>query len=235
MAAKNCPETPRQKMINMMYIVLTAMLALNVAAEVLDAFQVVDSSLIQTLKTVDMKNEQIYSSFEQAYAENEAKVGEWKEKADSVRLMTAGMNSYLASLKEDLVRDSGCKKVSSENPLKPNDFYLVTEDGDTLILNKEDDLNSPAEFMITQKNATVLKERLNEYRENMISLVEEGDTELKNTVQSALDTSDPPVNMREGGESKSWETERFLDKPLVAILTLISKIQIDVKNFQIPI
>jgi hypothetical protein len=50
MGAKNCPETPRQKMINMMYIVLTAMLALNVAAEVLEAFKVVDISLLETFK-----------------------------------------------------------------------------------------------------------------------------------------------------------------------------------------
>ena len=48
-------------MINMMYIVLTAMLALNVAAEVLEAFRLIDSSLIHTLGAVDMKNQQIYS------------------------------------------------------------------------------------------------------------------------------------------------------------------------------
>ena len=48
MGTKNCPETPRQKMINMMYLVLTAMLALNVAAETLQAFKIVDASLIKT-------------------------------------------------------------------------------------------------------------------------------------------------------------------------------------------
>ncbi|MFW5773412.1 MAG: gliding motility protein GldM [Tangfeifania sp.] len=230
MGGKNCPETPRQKMINMMYIVLTAMLALNVAAEVLEAFQVVDSSLIETLKTVDMKNEQVYASFEQAYAENAAKVGEWKEKADQLKNLTAEMYSYVARLKEDLVRDSGVTPVSGENPLEEDDFYLVTQDGDTLILKKEDDLNAPSEYMITQGNAEILKEKLNEYRENMLALVDEEDEELRNTIKAALDTSDPPVNMREGGESKSWETQRFLNKPLVAILTLLSKIQIDVKN-----
>ena len=230
MGAKNCPETPRQKMINMMYIVLTAMLALNVASEVLEAFQVVDSSLIETLKTVDMKNEQVYASFEQAYAENAAKVGEWKEKADQLRNLTSEMGSYISQLKENLVRDSGVTPVSSENPLEENAFYLVTQDGDTLILKKEDDLNAPSEYMITQKNATILKEKINEYRENLLVLIPEEDEELARTIQAALDTSDPPVNMKEGGESKSWESERFLNKPLVAVLTLLSKIQIDVKN-----
>ncbi len=231
MGAKNCPETPRQKMINMMYIVLTAMLALNVAAEVLEAFKVVDSSLLATLETVDMKNAQVYSSFEQAYAENEAKVGEWKDKADEVRTMTDSLVAYISVVKEELVKTSGYKTVSPDSPLESDDFYFVAQNGDTLVLRKEDDLNVPSEYMITQKNATILKENINEFRENLISMLdEEADTELINTVNSALDTSDPPVNLREGGESKSWETERFMDKPLVAVLTLLSKIQIDIKN-----
>jgi gliding motility-associated protein GldM len=230
MAAKNCPETPRQKMINMMYIVLTAMLALNVAAEVLEAFKVVDSSLIQTLKTVDMKNAQVYAAFEQAYAENPARVGEWKAKADDIKIKTDELIKYITQLKENLVRDSGCKLAGTEKELTSRDFYFVTESGDTLIINKEDDLNAPSEYMITQNNATLLKEKITEFRDAITGLIEEGDEDLKNTILSALDTSDPPVNLREGGQSKSWETEHFLDKPLVAILTLLSKMQIDIKN-----
>ncbi len=230
MGAKNCPETPRQKMINMMYIVLTAMLALNVAAEVLEAFRVVDSSLNETLRTVDMKNAQVYASFEQAYAENETRVGEWKEKADYVRQETDSMFSYISSIKEELVRKSGYKPVNSENQILGDEFYYVTDAGDTLILRKEDDLNVPSQYMITQKNATALKEEIEKFRNDLISLLEEEDVELKETIMTALDTSDPRVNLREGGEKKSWETERFLDKPLVAVLTLLSKIQIDIKN-----
>ncbi len=230
MGSKNCPETPRQKMINMMYIVLTAMLALNVAAEVLEAFRVVDSSLNETLKTVDMKNAQVYASFERAYAENEARVGEWKEKADYVKKETDNLFLYISGIKEELVRKSGYKPVNSENRLIGKEFYYVTDASDTLILRKEDDLNVPSEHMITKRNATALKEEIEKFRSNLISLIEEEDVELRNTILTSLDTSDPRVNLREGGESKSWETERFLDKPLVAVLTLLSKIQIDVKN-----
>lgn len=213
-----------------MYIVLTAMLALNVAAEVLEAFNVVDSSLIQTLKTVDMKNAQVYSEFDQAYAENPAKVAEWKEKADKVKAETQKMISFIDQVKEQLVRESAYQVVSPDVILKSEDTYLATESGDTLILSKQDDLNSPSEFMITQKNATVLKDNISEYRNILVGFIQEQDEELKNTVLSALDTSDPPVNFKEGGEAKSWESEYFLDKPLIAVLTLLSKIQIDVKN-----
>ncbi len=64
MGTKNCPETARQKMINMMYLVLLAMMAMNVAAEVLDAFRVVDSSLVQTYGTLEKKANQQYAAFE---------------------------------------------------------------------------------------------------------------------------------------------------------------------------
>ncbi len=230
MSAKNCPESPRQKMINMMYIVLTAMLALNVASEVLEAFRVVDSSLNETLRTVDMKNAQVYASFDQAYAENATRVSEWKDKADYVRQETDSLFSYIAGLKEELIRKSGYKPVNSETRLEGREFIYVTQSGDSLMLRKEDDLNVPSEFMITQKNATRLKESIEVFRSNLISMVNENDTELIENISASLDTSDPGINLREGGENDSWETERFLEKPLVAVLTMLSKIQIDVKN-----
>ena len=217
-------------MINMMYLVLTAMLALNVAAEVLDAFKVVDISLLETLKTVDMKNAQVYARFEQAYVENETRVGPWKEKSDLVKVKTDSIHAYISNIKEELVKKSGYKPYTGENPIQSNEFYLATKEGDTLIISKADDLNVPSEFMITQKKATELKEEIEKFKETLLTLIDESDVELRNNILSALDTSDPPVNLREGGESKSWETERFLDKPLVAVLTLLSKIQIDVKN-----
>jgi len=230
MGSKNCPETPRQKMINMMYIVLTAMLALNVAAEVLEAFKVVDISLLQTLETVDMKNAQVYARFEQAFAENETRVGSWKEKADMVKSQTDSLIAYIGTIKKEMVLRSGASAVTSEEPLLSDQFFLATNEGDTLRISKPDDLNAPSEFMITQKHATELKEAIETYRTSLVSLIDDNDESLKNTIESGLDTSDPPVNLREGGENKSWETERFLDKPLVAMLALLSKIQIDVKN-----
>lgn len=230
MGAKNCPETPRQKMINMMYIVLTAMLALNVASEVLEAFRIVDSSLIQTLKAVDMKNNQIYSSFEQAYIENPTKVEEWKSKADKVRNSTNELISYISQLKEELVRYSGSELVNAENPLEEEDFYFVTESGDTLVVKKEDDLNAPSELMITQKKAFELNDNIEKFRNGLIALLGENDAELIESIQKVLETSDLEVKSKEGGEKNTWEAQFFLDKPLVAILTLLSKIQIDIKN-----
>ncbi len=228
MGAKNCPETPRQKMINMMYIVLTAMLALNVSSEVLEAFKLIDSSLIHTLNTVDLKNQQIYSSFDQAYMENPAKVQEWKQKADEVKIKSKEISQYISLLKENLVKYSGSEIINENNPYDPRRFNLVVEKGDTLEIKKEDDLNGTSEFMITQGNAAVLKEKIVAYKNEMIKLLEDDDEYIKQTILSTLETSDPiPGKI---SDKKTWESLHFENTPLAAILTVLSKIQIDVKN-----
>ncbi len=229
MGVKNCPETPRQKMINMMYIVLTAMLALNVAAQVLEAYRVVDSSLIQTLNAVDSKNRQIYASFDQAYAENPAKVQEWKIKADEVRIKSDSLVRYITDLKERLVRASGTLPYTSGTQLRGNEFTFVTAKNDTLIIKKEDDLNSPSEIMIAQKGASNLRNEITNYKNFLISMVGEEDKYLIQTIEQELETSDSKFTLR-GGERRTWESVYFENKPLAAILTLLSKIQIDVKN-----
>ncbi len=230
MGAKNCPETPRQKMINMMYIVLTAMLALNVAAEVLEAFRLIDSSLIHTLNAVDMKNQQIYSSFEQAYLENPAKVQEWKQKADEVQKKTKELTDYISNLKENLVVYSGSELISEENPYEPNSFIIITLKGDTLEVKKQDDLNGTSEYMIKQKNAEVLKEKIISYKNELVGLLDEEDVDLKETILKALETADPEGDAKKGNEKKTWESLFFENTPMAAILTVLSKIQIDVKN-----
>ena len=103
MSSKNCPESTRQKMINMMYLVLTAMLALNVSVEVLESFRIIDSSLTQTLNNIKRKNEQIYGAFDAAYIANPAKVKEWKDKADQVNKKTSELITNIKDLKEELV------------------------------------------------------------------------------------------------------------------------------------
>jgi gliding motility-associated protein GldM len=230
MGSKNCPETPRQKMINMMYIVLTALLALNVAAEVLEAFRVVNSSLMQTLDAVEMQNAQMYLSFDQAYAENPTKVQEWKSKADEVKQQSKEMVDYVSKIKDELVEYSGSKLVNEDNEINDEDYYHVTIEGDTLEINKVDDLNGPSEFLITQGRATEIKQKIEDYKAFLISMLGEDNEELKNTILSELNTDDPKGNLKEGTEKMSWESEHFENKPLIAVLTLLSKIQIDVKN-----
>lgn len=212
-----------------MYIVLTAMLALNVAAQVLEAYRVVDSSLLQTLSAIDSKNSQMYASFEQAYAENPAKVDEWKSLADQVKNKSEEMISYISAIKENLVISSGTKPFEPGTKLKGDEFFYITEANDTLIIKKEDDLNGPSEILIGQKSATDLKEKLNSYKDFLVTIIDEDDTQLKETIEQELETPDSKFTLK-GGERRTWESLFFENKPLAAILTILSKIQIDVKN-----
>ena len=125
---------------------------------------------------------------------------------------------------------SGGVRVTANNQLGPDAPFFVTQNGDTIKIKKEDDLNTPSEMMITQKMASVLKEDIIAYKETIAGLISDDDTELRNTILQELDTSDPPAKLREGGEKKTWEVQYFENKPLIAVLTLLSKIQIDIKN-----
>jgi gliding motility-associated protein GldM len=229
MGIRNCPETPRQRMINMMYIVLTAMLALNVAAETLEAFRVIDGSLIQTFGAVNSKNSQVYQAFEMAFAENAEKVRIWKNKADQVRMKTDSIALFIWMLKEELVRASGSKPFDHGNSLDADRFSFITIKGDTLVLKKEDDINTPSEIMIAQKKAFLLKGRIEDYKKFMVSMIEGNDPQLKEMIMRELETPDSRFSLK-GGERQPWENQFFENKPLASILTLLSKFQIDVKN-----
>ncbi len=231
MGTKNCPETPRQKMINMMYLVLLAMMALNVASEVLDAFRVVDSSLMQTLKSVDSKNNQLYASFAQAYEESPAKVQEWKDKADRVKALTDGLTNKITDLKEEIIMRSGGTNLTEtgESVNLSQKSFMVNTKGDTIVIKKDDELNVPSEVMIRMKKAEDLKADIDELKEAFLSFLEE-DSPIRQTIQQELDTSDPKMRLKEGAEKRTWEIELFDNKPIIAVVALLSKIQIDVQN-----
>ena len=91
-------ETPRQKMIGMMYLVLTAMLALNVSAEVLDAFGVVDEGLKKTSENYTEKNQVLYNDFNEQFIQNETKVKPWKDKSDEVHRRSDELFKYIQKL-----------------------------------------------------------------------------------------------------------------------------------------
>ena len=97
MAIKKRPISPRQKMINLMYVVLMAMLALNVSTEVLNGFSVVEESLNRTTANSSKENASIYSDFEAQMKLNPGKVKAWFDKAVAVRKTFFGMYAEAAS------------------------------------------------------------------------------------------------------------------------------------------
>ena len=104
MAIKKRPVSPRQKMINLMYVVLMAMLALNVSTEVLNGFSIVEESLNRTTTNSSKENESLYGAFLEQMKTNPEKVKAWFEKATVVKQMSDSLFNYAQSLKEQIVR-----------------------------------------------------------------------------------------------------------------------------------
>src|SRR5450631_4025675 len=107
------PREPRQKMINIMYLVLTAILALNVSNEVINAFKVVDKSLITTNKNISASNDEIYSTLEKAKTEpqSQERAKIWEPRAMEAKQLSANITDYIDSLKAALKRGADLRKV----------------------------------------------------------------------------------------------------------------------------
>src|SRR3989304_7788994 len=109
--------SPRGRMISMMYLVLIALLALNVSKEVLDAFVVINQGLAETTKQFSEKNLNTYAEFEKAAAENPEKAGPWKIKAYQVKDKAEELNDHIDDLKiEMIIRLDGLKEKARAAP-----------------------------------------------------------------------------------------------------------------------
>ena len=88
-------ETPRQKMISMMYLVYTAMLALNVSVEVLNAFTTVNESVEESNLALDGRINETYAKFDQQYAINTGKVETNYKKAQTLKQKSEDLINYI--------------------------------------------------------------------------------------------------------------------------------------------
>jgi gliding motility-associated protein GldM len=218
-------ETPRQKMIGMMYLVLMAMLALNVAREVLDAFVLIDESLVKTTENFYNKNEDSYFLFEQAAAEMPAKAKPWLDKAVEVKRRANELYENIQRLKLKIVTTSEGEDTEA------------IEDGNILggLIEGKDDTMVPAEIMIgaaRDGEAFALKGEIEGFREYLLSLISEEATTTRQSIQGSLDTSDPKTSghKHQGELPPTWESHHFEEMPLIAVISLMSKLQSDVRN-----
>src|SRR5438477_11277883 len=97
--------SPRQKMINMMYLVLTALLAMNVSKEILNSFALLNNGLVKANINFTSTNEAIYNAFSTAEITDPVKVRPWNTKAKAVRKRSQEMFDYIENLKTDLITE----------------------------------------------------------------------------------------------------------------------------------
>jgi len=144
------PREPRQKMINVMYLVLTAILALNVSNEVINAFKVVDKSLITSNENISASNNTLYKSLEEKMSkpETQEKAHIWEPLALQAKQYSDAMMVYIDSLKLAL-KNGADLKMRWNDKLKDSveDF-------------REDNLDASTRLFETKGKGPELKDRL---------------------------------------------------------------------------
>jgi gliding motility-associated protein GldM len=216
-------ETPRQKMIGMMYLVLTAMLALNVSKEVLNAFVLVDEGLVTTTENFAAKNSNIYSTFATEYELNPTKVGDWKDKADQVQQRSNEMYSFLHQCKTSIL------SIKEPDAIDPEQEIIHWDEVDG-----KENMDHPAQVMIVEGKGAELKTKIEEYRGYLLSLIEDKEkySSTVAAIESILSTEIPDIQLEHGGKKvvPTWETTYFEQLPLASVITLLSKMQADIRN-----
>lgn len=208
MAIKKKHISPRQKMINLMYVVLMAMLALNISSEVLNGFSIVEESLNRTTANSSKENEVLYGNFADQMKKNPQKVKEWFEKATAVKRMSDSLYNFAQALKVQIVREADGK------------------DGNIYNIKSKDNLEAASHVMLAPGTGQGKKlyDAINNFRERILKMVP--DQHQRDIIESNL-TTKVPKNANTLG--KNWQEYMFEDMPVAGAVTLLSKLQSDVR------
>ena len=242
--------SPRQKMINMMYLVLTALLALNVSKEVLNSFFEVNLGIERSTTNFNAKNGDTYAAFDAAAELNKVKAGAFRDQAYEVKANADELVEFIQEMKYNLVLAAD-KEVylGSQLELKDEDGNLLEDKAITTPWNElsdaekkmtignlsvKDDRHASGDLFYSAKRkkniATDLKNDLISYKNSLLS-ISEGNESLITSINETCNYDDKKVK----GKKQLWEEYNFYDMPSVGALTLLSKMQSDVRNTEADI
>lgn len=201
-------ETPRQKMIGILYLVLLGLVALNVSDSILEAFKNLTDSLNTSTENVQEGVQTTYASFEATKLKDEPERAKpIYEKAKQASSYIAELDTYVAGLQKLFETEGG-------------GYNEATGD-----ISARDNLDIAPRLMINQKRGAELKKRINDTRAKLLGLLDEKE---RQGLSFSLQAVDPPAR---AGVKKSWEQSHFGDGiPLTAAITALAKIQADSRN-----
>ncbi len=212
-------ETPRQKMIAMMYLVLTALLALNVSKEILDAFLVVNESIDITNQKFARKIDETYVKFQQQYELNPEKVKDEWDDAKLVRAHTQNMIKYVDSLKAEVIHFT--EGITFE---EAKVIPLVD-------VKKKDNFDYPTNFFIgndTKKGvAGDLQDSMLTYRDRLLRFIDE---DLRPSFDNRLGLKTDGEYFNADGKRQNWAEHNFYHTILAADVTILNKIKAEIYN-----
>jgi gliding motility-associated protein GldM len=233
-------ETPRQKMIAMMYLVLTALLALNVSKSMLDAFLVVNQSMENTIDVFESKLGDLYTNFEKQYQLKPGKVQDYWDKAQEAKRLSHELKEYIEKAKFQVV-----KKSERTDSIETYERYYVDEtvqDPNNLrktiqikslvmsAVETKDKYDESTNYFINQGKAKLLRERIDAYRLAMLNLL---DTNYRENVKLSLTTDGPYYDA--DGAKQNWEMHHFYHTILAASVTILNKLKAEVQTTEFDV
>ncbi len=204
--------SPRQKMINLMYLVFIAMMALNMSKEVLSAFGLMNEKLTSSNSIATERNTAFMTGLAGKVSEQPEKYAPLKEKADQISALSNEFNEYVEKIKTDILSDKD----------DPTDYE--TMDQSTVLdekFFKGGKITSAAEEFMS-KVAT--------YRDGVSSAIRSV-KEVEPTVADDVDKTFATSDVENRDKVKvNWLKYNFEGFPLVASLTKLTQMQADVKT-----
>jgi len=217
-------ETPRQKMIAVMYLVMTALLALNVSKDVINAFVVVDENITETNENFSQKLQDIYANFEKNYQMNQIKVKPFWDKAKEAKSLSLEMVKYINYIRNELISKVEGISIDSAKNISAKD------------IQKKDNNTIPTNYFIGNLDdgsdgmAKKLKDKIIEFRQKMLKLVNPKNI---NNISLGLTTEGPYYNA--DGKKQNWETHFFYNTIIAADIPILNKIISDVYNAEFDV
>ncbi|HHB78333.1 MAG TPA: gliding motility protein GldM [Saprospiraceae bacterium] len=208
------PKEPRQLMINLMYLVLTAMLALNVSAEIMNAFYKLDKGNVKSSNIISSSNNKMMGLIEQqadAYKDKDREA--YKEKANKARQIEADLSAYIEDLRKELFEGAGGPSEEDPTiPVRKDDKEIATR----LLVGE---VPSP------DSRGMELKAKIDKAREELLNLVDEKD---RASFEDKIALKTEP--MPEKTEKKNWADFNFYQMPVAAVFPMLSKFELDAKS-----
>jgi gliding motility-associated protein GldM len=233
-------ETPRQKMIAMMYLVLTALLALNVSKDMLEAFLVVNESMENTIGVFENKLGNLYMDFEKQNQLKPQKVGDYWQKAQDARRISNELKSYIDHMIFQVVMQSERKDSlelmqtaytlkTGTDPFNPRKEIQVPMLDMTKVATK-DKYDESTNYFINRGKAEELRKKIEAYKTAMLELVP---PQFRENIKLGLDLEGPFHSA--DNEKQSWELHHFYHTILAASVTIMNKLKAEVQTAEFDI
>ena len=209
MAAAN---SPRQRMINLMYLVFIAMMALNMGKEVLSAFGLMNEKLQTANERYQLTNEAAFAELERKEQEKPEDYKEALEKARQVRELSNEYYSYLSSLKEEVMSQASNKtdyQVMDKSDFLDEKFF------------KTDGLKPGGQKFLDE---------INKYRTQLVSLLGAKDEALKKIIEERFSTGENNKVKNREGNTIGWVQYNYEGFPYIASVTKFSQLQSDIRQ-----